>query len=984
MGVQSVKRLLMIGGAVGAVLLGCWVADRLSAPQKPPVRRRVPSASPVAPDDVRRAVPEAWPDGIVLTPEKKEVPGMKPTPILTYRNRKAKTVEIAGMWDQWQTKTAMKHAGGQWRVDVRTLSPQFGRNEFKFIVNDVWEKGDNRAMFINEGGLMERPADLVHSAIQDTPTTIRVFLKPGVAPVPDPEIRLIPDVPIAGFAWKEGDENSRIMGYSIVGKFVTFRMDERRYRLDLSPSDKVSVAGSFNGWRSDAWGGWLLSDNDDDGVWEKTVSIDTLEAGATGDMQFKFVINGSRWLPAPLSAPNAVRDGKGNTNLRLDLRHGETSSLEITTATPLSLSTSYGLVIKGLRGGTVSHWVTPGAILDSKISNKPMGVVLDKANKTTAFRVFSPRAKQVDLCFYDGPMYRDENDKLLEPRSVHPMTQDDDGAWSLSVPGLRVGEYYSYRVDGPTGPGDGFHSHSRLGDPYARAVAHSANNAIVVDPDATNQWFAGWTDQQYRAPSWDRVLIYEAHVRDMSWLDSSGVPKAMKGLFSGIPASQGTGTGVDHLKKLGVNMIELLPVAEFENGEFEHNWGYATAYFFAPEASYGSEPLKGSQYYEFKSMVNELHRQGFGVILDVVYNHIGEPNVFQGLDRKYYFRQDQTHQLSNFSGCGNDVRTEAPMMRRLIVENILYWMREHHVDGFRFDLAELIDMETLLEIEREARALNPNVLLISEPWSFRGDHKQRLRGTGWSAWNDEFRNAVRDFVRGHGDRDRVKRVMVGSGDLWCDRPVQSINYLESHDDMCLADELSSHPKKDARVLEEEDVARNRLGATMLFTSLGIPMIAEGQEFVRSKRGIHNTYASGDEVNALEWRDRDRPMAAEALRYYEGLSRLRHARMGAPFRSMNAPASNHYRWIEPTAKGAIGYIVNGQRTTAGPAYAVLVNASRRTVTFDVDLPPGKWLLVGDGKQINPGGIAGQGLSVAKAGVTRAIKVPKLSAYIFMRR
>lgn len=974
------KLYIFLTLAVGIVIM-CIIVDRISVPQPGQIKPLVKQKPEIKKTTTDLTKDEVWPSDVILSASNMEVPGINQTPILTYSHPSATNVKVSGTWNRWSKKTPLKKEGLNWKLDVRPLNPLFGRNEFKFIVDEKWEDGANRSLYINRDGLIKRPADTIFSANMQSPNRIDVFLKPGVNPESKLEIKLVPPVPIAGFKWKPAKQSSRLMGFTLLGEHVTFRMDEKTYRLNLSSSDKVGVAGTFNGWRSDTWGGWLLSDPDNDGIWEKTFSLDTLTADGDDGIFFKFVVNGNQWLSAPFLAANAVKDGKGNTNLKLDSSLGKGGVLQIQTKKPLSLSVGYVVEIDGLSGGSVNRWVSPGDILDDMVSDKTMGVTLNKESNSTDFRVFAPRAIKVDLCFYDAPNFKltVEGDPL-KPKRSFPMLIDDDGVWEVSVPGLHAGQYYSYIVDGPKGSGEGFNPQARLGDPYARAVAHATNNAIVIDPDAVNKWFAGWTDQNYKAPKWEDVFIYETHVRDLTWKPSSGVPKELRGTFSGILESKGTGTGLDHLKKLGVNMIEFLPVPEFENGTFEHSWGYATAYFFAPDASYAQDPKKGSQYYEFKNMVNELHKQGFGVILDVVYNHIGYPNLFYGLDCKYYFRQDQNHNLSNFSGCGNDVKTEAPMMRKLIVENVLYWMREHHVDGFRFDLAELIDMDTLRMIEKEARALNPNVLLISEPWSFRGDHKQWLKGTGWAGWNDDYRNAIRGFILGHGNREEVMTAILGSVDSWCANPMQSVNYLESHDDMCLADELSSHPKKDARVMTEEDAARNRLGATILFTSLGIPMIAEGQEYLRSKRGIHNTFDKGDKINALEWNDRNKPFGREALNYYQGLSRLRQSPAGGSFRKPDRVHDKYYRWILPNERRALGYIVN--QTPPGSSFIVLINASEADVTFSVRFPQRRWRMIADGRQVKENGIAGRPLPAADSTGLRRIKVSGLSSQIFM--
>ncbi|MDA0991473.1 MAG: alpha-amylase family glycosyl hydrolase, partial [Verrucomicrobia bacterium] len=728
--------------------------------------------------------------------------------------------------------------------------------------------------------------------------------------------------------------------------------------------------------RTNAGGDWQLQDGDNDNVWKTTVQLNDLDHDRP---QFKFVVNGSRWLPPPAGAANAVSDGKGSINLEIQPNLSATPVLEIHPRSELDLATPYRLILEGVAERPVFAEITPGALLDDVVSTADLGCTFDVATQTTTYRLFAHRASSVQLCLYDGPTHRDAQDRPLEPRWTIPMVAGQDGVWSASVPGVDRRTYYAYRVDGPAGAGEGFNADAPVADPYARALAHAENNAIAIDPLETNQWFAGWTDSNFQAPPLDEAIIYEAHVRDFSIDPSSGVDLKLRGKYAGIVATEGTGTGLDHLKQMGINYIELLPVSEFGNGDDRYDWGYGPTHYFAPEASYAQRPLEGSQYYEFKTLVDALHARGFGVIIDVVYNHVGSPNAFSLLDRKYYFRQDQDFKFSNYSGCGNDIRTEAPMMRRLIVDNVLYWMREHHIDGFRFDLAELIDMGTLMAIRDEARELNPDVLLISEPWSFRGDHRSKIAGTGWAAWNGEFRHLMHGFIRGEGLRENVRELVRGSVDRWAKTPAEVVNYLESHDDKSLADELTTHPSGDGRNLSERDAARNRLGATLLFTSLGTPMIAEGQEWIRSKHGIHNTYNKGDRVNALRWQDRERPLANETMNYYRDLITLRRSPGGATFRWLDAVPDDYHEWVMPQNLKAIGYIVNGDRKYPGAAFVVLANAADQPVRFPVKLPSGRWRIIGDGRHIDPNGISGIELPRPQKGIWY-FEVPGVTAYI----
>ncbi len=931
--------------------------------------------------------PEPIPDTVVLSPDVRETPGGEPATTIRYRHPTASRVLVAGSWNHWDTNCTMSRFEAEWRLDMHRFKLPLGRYEFKFLPNGEWEPGANRVLFVSEHGLVERPPDIVFSARQETPTRIDVLFKREIARKSNLRLRLVPEHPVSEVKWVGDSRVRRRLGFDSAGEFVTFCMVESFYEISIPNSSRVAVAGSFNGWNGSGGNSrWLLEDKDDDNIWERVIKVEDLYGGvkAGAGPSFKFVVNGDRWLQPPADAPNAHDDGKGNTNLRLDPEQSRSATLQIHLDEPLPLSNACTIVFENLAERPVIRTVTPGAVLDSRASRKELGVSLDHSRGRTVYRLFAPRAKRVDLCLYDGPHHATTGTEAVPaPAEILPMQLDpSDSVWEREVAGLQIGQYYAFRVDGPRAGGEGFDPTAEVGDPYARAMAHACNNSIVIDPDATNDWFAGWSDDTYSAPAWQDAVIYELHIRDLTQDPSSNVPAGLRGTYQGLLASAGTGTGLDHLKALGVNMLELMPVSEFANGTNRYEWGYAPAFFFAPEASFAQDPLNGSQYYEFKHLVNELHKHGFGVILDVVYNHMGSINVFERIDRKYFFRLDAEFTHSNFSGCGNDVRTEAPMMRRLIIDNVLYWMKEFHIDGFRFDLAELIDMQTLMELRDAARAVNPNVLLISEPWSFRRDHKYDLTGTGWAAWNNEFRDTVKHFALGRGDRDKLKKAIRGSVDTWTADPMQSINYVESHDDKCLTDDLTSHPEGDGRVLNEVDAARHRIAATLLFTSLGIPMLSEGQEFMRSKRGIRNTYNKGDEVNALRWTDRDRPLAAETQQYYKDLLRLRRSPAGLALRWNKTVPDDYFRWIEPADARALGYEINGRFRYPGAGFVVLCNSADGPVDFDVVFASGRWRLIGDGRRLAAGGVPGSGQGIPVKGGRQLVRVPARTAHVFM--
>jgi len=914
------------------------------------------------------------------SPDARPIPGESPTPWLRYANPSAQKVELAGTWSMWSNKTPMQLSNNVWVIDTRTLGAKPGRLEFKFLPNGEWESGDNRTMYLNDDGLLERPPDVVVSASVESPTEILVYLKQKVTPSGNVKVTLEPDVAVTSVQVAVSAPDTSGRGYTIAGNTVTFSMDEKNYGLNIAPEAKVTVAGNFNNWDSGGGPGgqWILRDQDNDGVWETSAQLSTLRAAPPDkDVIFKFVIDGSRWLAPPSTAANAMPDGKGNTNLRLDPHAANSSALKILTGSALSLSENYTLVIDGLADRRVRYTISQSKMAETLMSEKPLGATLDREQNATTYRLFAPRAKSVFLCLYNTPEFEAKKVKV-EPAERYPLWKDEtDGVWEISLLGLDAGRYYSFNVDGPAGEGESFFPEAQIGDPYALAAAHSMNNTIVIDPAATNAWFEGWTDQAYRTPAPRDMLIYETHVRDFTIDPSSGVPAPLRGRYEGFTE----GVGLDHLKNIGVNMIELMPINEFENGATDYGWGYSTVYYFAPEASYAREPMKGSQYYEFKRLVDRLHNRGFGVILDVVYNHVGSPNVFSLIDRKYFFRLTSDFKFQNNSGCGNDIRSEAPMMRKFIVENIKYWMTEHHVDGFRFDLGELIDMETMLAVRAASQAINTNSIVISEPWSpGRGENKRDLKGTGWAAWNDSFRWAATDFARGKDNRDWLKKAILGSVDIWSANPMQAINYLESHDDMTFADMMSMSQNKDGRNLQPYEADLNRLAATVLYTSLGIPMIAEGQEFMRSKAGNNNSYNKGDAINAIRWTDRNRPIAAATLSYYAGLAALRFSAQGAAFRITEPAAPGYYQWIDPPNNRALGYIVNANHTHEGNAFVVLLNASDQPLPFQVQLPAGQWKIVGNGEVINLSGLPDQQPLPGPQSVT--LTVPPVHSMILM--
>ncbi len=561
-------------------------------------------------------------------------------------------------------------------------------------------------------------------------------------------------------------------------------------------------------------------------------------------------------------------------------------------------------------------------ISDKYYSDKKLGAFYE--NGITHFRLFTPNAEKVSLILFDK--VEDDNGKVYE------MIRDENAVWETSLDGKYFGKYYNFIVQHKN------QSPVLCLDPYAKAVASfntyfTPRKGIIIDENKYD-----WENDEWIKNDWRDLIIYEMHIRDMTEHPSSGISE--RGTYKGLVEKGKTG-GLSYIKKLGVNAVELLPSQEFANIEipfrkemrgklntwnpYERNhWGYMTAAFFAPE-SYYSENTRNIKWnswsgadakavYDFKDMVKAFHKEGIAVIMDVVYNHLSEYEFgnLKEIDKEYYFRLNEQGDFIAESGCGNDLRTEAPMLRRLIVESVLYWMKEYHIDGFRFDLGKLIDWETIETIIYEAKKINPDVVFVCEPWGG-GYDPAGFSLRGWGAWNDQIRNGIKGenpfnglgWIFGHwyGNNNPQRIKSYVNGTLVTDtfglfqKPHHSVNYLESHDGYTFGDFIRLATKSVARdeIIKDVDsfvkltplqLKLNKLGALFLFTSRGITMIHSGQEFARTKvipydldvpdshKGMidHNSYEKDNETNYINYKHAE--INKDLYNYYKGLIELR--------------------------------------------------------------------------------------------------------------
>jgi len=617
--------------------------------------------------------------------------------------------------------------------------------------------------------------------------------------------------------------------------------------------------------------------------------------------------------------------------------------------------------------------------LNKYFSDKKLGSFVESGK--TFFRLFTPNAEKVTIVIFDK--VEDKSGKEYE------MIRDENAVWETSLDGEHYGKFYNFNVK---------HKDKEAVlclDPYTKAVASyntyfTPRKGIIVKENNYD-----WHSDNWIQRDWRDLIVYEMHVRDMTEHISSGVSE--RGTYKGLIEKNKTG-GFDYIKKLGVNTIELLPSQEFANIEipfkdtlhgkfntwnpYERNhWGYMTAAFFAPE-SYYSENVRQIKWNEwsgtdvkavtdFKEMVKAFHKENIAVIMDVVYNHLSEYELgnLKEIDKEYYFRLNPDESFCAVSGCGNDLKTERPMLRRLIVESILYWMKEYHVDGFRFDLGKLIDWETIETIIYEAKKINPDVVFVCEPWGG-GYDPAGFSLRGWGAWNDQIRNGIKgeNPNNGHGwifghwygnnNPNRIKSYVNGT--LVKDslglfqKPDHSVNYLESHDGYTFGDFIriairDIHPEEIIKDIDSHAKLTplqskfNKLGALFLFTSRGITMIHSGQEFARSKviplenhndlqAGMidHNTYDKDNEVNYINYNHAK--MNEDLFNYYKGLIELR-----TEFEAFRRADYKDVLFFDIKDNPfAIGYVVNYKDET----FIVLMNASLKQEEEFI-LPKGKW-------------------------------------------
>ena len=545
------------------------------------------------------------------------------------------------------------------------------------------------------------------------------------------------------------------------------------------------------------------------------------------------------------------------------------------------------------------------------------------------------------------------------------MKKAEDGLWRAEVKGDISGKFYTFDTGNGECPGL-----------FAKAVGVNGNRAAVVDMRSTDP--DGWL-QDKRPPlkSPCDLIIYELHHRDFSIDPSSGLQH--KGKFLALTEPKAT----EYLKSLGVNAIHILPSFDYASVDEtrldtpQYNWGYDPKNYNVPEGSYSTDPyLPTTRIKEFKQMVQALHKAGIRVILDVVYNHTFDikNSNFQRINPDYFYRKTADGKYSDGSGCGNETASEKPLMREYMIESAKYWAEEYHIDGFRFDLMGVHDIETMNLIRKELNKIDPSIYIYGEGWSAGScaypteklamkANTRQLNGIG--AFCDDMRDALRGpfsdnhkggFLAGVENlEESTKFGIVGaishpqidmakvnySKEPWTNSPAQMISYVSCHDDMCLTDRLrSSIPG----INEDELIRLDLLAQTAVLTSQGVPFILCGEEMLRDKKGVHNSYKSPDSINRLDWNNLKK--YPEVFSYYSGLIALRKAHPA--FRMGDADMVRRHLEFLDAPKGVVAFRLKDN--AGGDSWkdiTVILNSNKKVE--EISVPEGEYTaVVKDGK------------------------------------
>ena len=873
----------------------------------------------------------------------------------------AASVSVAGSFNDWTVTTMAKNDKGIWSLTVEDLPS--GDYQYKFIVGDEWVLDPMNGNVVAEGEGNQNSAFSILSSSEtedDNTVTIRIHYTRA-------------DGNYTGWnlwVWGSAMGGHQVDFENVDGEMVaTIVLENAREHMNISFKERLSVEG--NEWK-------------EQGSSDRTIDLATIVSGtidyylADGTVNYTDVIRKNKVSSVALDYDNGVIkvttvQAIADPNAELQLFMGE----EVLVPTITSMGSSYSLALsegtqlnlaelylyKVVYDGYEYTVDISAAYASDKFAEEYTYAGSDLgstyASGGTYFVVWAPTATEVSVKLYATGS---EEEVGAQEKGTYVMNKGEKGTWNVLIQGDLKGWYYTYvvTVNGKT---------IEAVDPYARTTGVNGERGMVINLDDTDP--VGWDEDKNPNPitSYTDAIIYELHVRDFSIDGSFGVTD-YDGKFLAF-TQEGTtvpgtniSTGIDYLKALGVTHIHLLPVYDYgsvdETKCENFNWGYDPVNYNVPEGSYSTDPYRGEvRVEEFKLMVQALHDAGISVIMDVVYNHVynADKFCFNQIVPGYFSRVD-----SNASGCGNDTASEREMVRKYIVESVNYWCDEYHIDGFRFDLVGLIDVETINQIVSTVHEKRPDVIFYGEGWNM--DNTNKEEGTemakqgnadltpGFAYFSDSIRNQLAGsngsslgFVSG-GELGNLAAYFLSQpeswGETWTKNPQQVIQYASCHDNYTLIDKLVISTGADG--ITADIISMNNLAATIYMTSMGVPFIHAGEEMLREKLEedggrCENSYNAPDEVNKIRWDKLSGADYADTLAYYQGLIAFRKAHPALRY----ATAADVSQYVEVvTASGSLlVFSIDGYGAGDTDDIYIIFNAG--TSSASVNLPDGEWTI-----------------------------------------
>ena len=914
------------------------------------------------------------------------------TVTFAYKNAGASSVQVFGTMNSWASGYAMtKNEYGVWSVTLENVG--YGIHEYKFVVDDNWIADPLNGWTVGNDG---NSAFLISNPDLDNNTiTINVHFN-----APSAEWNVC--------AWGAANLEPQ---YNFVNDVATITLDGRANQYvafkvrksiegnawaEQSGEIRVDLSGITSG-TIDVWVGSDFSVSQSlNGDVVQTTKVSSVELDYDNNI---ITIITNKAVADPAAAFAIFKNGEDAGIIDSITANGSVYTLNLKET--LSLVTLYQYKVRFLEQieayqtynydiGFYSAYASDKFAEEFTYEGKDLGATYTP--EKTTFVVWAPTAEAVTVKLYATGSDMEANAKDL---GSYEMTKGANGTWTVTVEGDLNGAYYTYAVtvNGET---------VEAVDPYARTTGVNGARGMVIDLDSTDP--ENWASDKNPNPitSYTDAILYELHVRDFSIDDSSGVKDEWQGKYlaftqtgTKIPGTN-ISTGIDYLDALGITHLHLLPVYDYgsvdETKCENFNWGYDPVNYNTPEGSYSTNPYDGAvRVNEFKQMVQALHEADISVVMDVVYNHVYDAGKFcmNQIVPGYFSRFNADGSYSNGSGCGNDTASEREMVRKYIVESVLYWHQEYHINGFRFDLVGLLDATTINQIVETVHACCPDVIFYGEGWTL-GTAVEPGNGMATQAnsaetpyfayFSDTIRNLLAGdngnslgFVSGQtGQEEPVANNFMASP-WWSSNPQQIVQYVSCHDNYTLMDKIILSTGKSG--IDAEAIKMNNLAAAIYMTSQGIPFIHAGEEMLREKideNGVrdHNSYNSSDYVNHIEWSNLEKADYAATYAYYQGLIEFRKAHEALRLETRE-DIDNYvkYTWV---TNEVVMFTIDGKAAgDVSDSIVVIFNATKNAKT--VDLPAGEWQICVDAAQAGTDVIATATGSVTVDGISAMVLV-----------